>query len=70
MQPTLDLPNPEAWCDARQAAKLLGVGRATLYGMIDRGVLGDYKVGTARLFWRADLVRLAAARAVVSGRHA
>ena len=68
MQQTLDLPNPDAWCDANQTAGILGVGRTTLYDMVGRGALGDYKIGTIRVFWRAEVIRLRDARAVVAGR--
>lgn len=68
MQATLDLPNPDAWCDAKQTAAMLGVSRATLYDMVARGSLGDYKIGNIRVFWRAEVIRLREARAVVAGR--
>jgi excisionase family DNA binding protein len=68
MQQSLDLPNPDAWCDRKQAAAILDVSNATLYDMVQRGSLGDYKIGSIRVFWRAEVIRLRDARAVVAGR--
>ncbi len=68
MQQTLDLPNPEAWCDSKQAAAILGIGRSALYNLLDRGVVHDYKIGTVRLFWRNEIADLKSARDRVKGR--
>ncbi len=67
-QQTFDLPNPEAWCDATQAEAVLGISRTRLYSLIAGGVLRDYKIGTARVFWRAELLELKSARDRVKGR--
>ena len=61
MQQTLHLPNPQDWADARQAMMLLNVARPTLYAMVRDGRVGDYKIGTMRVFWRPDLEEVAAA---------
>ncbi len=68
MQQTLDLPNPDAWCDAEQAASILGIRRTNLYRLIQRGALGDYKIGGLRVYWRAEVLQVKHAREVVAGR--
>ena len=68
MQQTLDLPNPQQWCDAKQAAALIGISRTGLYRLVERGTLGGYKIGAVRVYWRAELLQLKNARDVVKGR--
>ncbi|MDQ1700674.1 MAG: hypothetical protein QOG34_2537 [Frankiaceae bacterium] len=70
MQPTLNLPNPEAWLDAEQAIAKLGVSRATLYAMLADGRIGDYKIGAVRVFWRVEIDELAQALKRVKARRA
>jgi excisionase family DNA binding protein len=67
MQPKFDLPNPQDWVDARTAADMCGVKLPTLWDWLSKGTLTTYKIGTHRLFWRAEVVQMAAARKVVKG---
>jgi excisionase family DNA binding protein len=39
-----------------EVAELLGVGRTTVYGLIDAGELGTIKIGKRRLVPHTDLV--------------
>lgn len=59
--PALPLPNPRDWCDAKEAAALLLVSRSTLYAMLRDGRLGDYQIGTIRVFWRPEILEVSAA---------
>ncbi len=42
----------------KEAASLLGLGRTTLYQLMDRGELAYYRFGSARRIDPADLERL------------
>lgn len=68
MQQTLDLPNPDDWLDGTQAAEIIGTARTFLYSLVERGALGDYKIGKVRVYWRAEVVEYARARKIVAGR--
>lgn len=57
----LPLPNPGDWCDTDEAARLLQRARPTLYDIVQRGALHRYKIGTVSVFWRAEVLELAAA---------
>jgi len=65
MQQTLPLPNPQDWADTRQAMMMLDVSRPTLHRWVTDGRLGDYKIGTMRVWWVAELQEMAAALARV-----
>jgi excisionase family DNA binding protein len=66
-QTTLEIPNPEAWMSVEQAISTLGVSRSTVYEMIERGTLGNYRVGKLRLLWRREVTETAAALALIRG---
>lgn len=70
MQPTLNLPNPHDWMTVRQAEVALDVHRSTLYDMVSDGRLGDYHIGSMRVFWRAEVANLAAALKLARPRRA
>lgn len=56
------IPDPEEqWCDTLQAAALLNRSRATVYDMALRGLLTQRYVGRATLYWRPEVLEIAAA---------
>lgn len=65
----LSIPNPEDWCDALYAARLLGVDLSTVHRMSPAS-LRAYWLGTGRVrhYWVPDVEALAAARRLVAGR--
>jgi excisionase family DNA binding protein len=70
-QQALPFPNPGDWTDANGAAAILGVDRATVTRMIQRGTLHAYEIGSGsvRILWAPDVRELAAARALTARRN-
>lgn len=60
-QMELPMPNPEQWLDTNQTAEALGRRRATVYDMVERGVLTRYRIGALSVFWRPEVTEVAAA---------
>lgn len=61
----LPLPNPGDWYDTDQAVAALGIARATIFNMINDGRVRQYRVGTARIYWKHEIDTLATALAMV-----
>jgi hypothetical protein len=61
-------PNPGDWLDTYAAARMIGVNPSTVMRFRPE-TLRTYRVGQTRirLYWRADVVALAAARRLVRG---
>jgi predicted DNA-binding transcriptional regulator AlpA len=57
----LMMPNPSDWLDTNQTAEVLGRSRATVYDMVDRGVLTRYQIGGLSVYWLAEVREVAAA---------
>jgi hypothetical protein len=55
------VPDPDAWVDTAGAAAILGRTRATVYDMVERGVLVRYRIGPHAVFWAAEVREVAAA---------
>lgn len=66
--PQLPIPNPEDWCDAYEAARLLGVDHSTVFRMSPNS-LRAYRLGAGRVrhYWVPDVKALASARRLVAG---
>lgn len=69
--PSLMSPAPEPFAemflDGRDAARLLGMNRTSIYALIDRGVITPYKIGVLTVFWRPEVEAVRAARARLAG---
>lgn len=59
VQGVAEHPNPQQWVAARAACTILNVSTASLYRLVDAGLLHAYypETGTA-IYWRPELERL------------
>jgi hypothetical protein len=66
----LPVPNPDDWLARAEAMRLLGIGsHVTLARMVRSGALTVYRPAGdgPPMYWRAEVLELAAARARVAG---
>jgi excisionase family DNA binding protein len=50
-----------SFVDTMTAADMLGKARTTVYDMVDRGLLTQYRIGTQVLYWAPQVSEVAAA---------
>lgn len=70
-EPTLPIPNPDDWLGYAAVMRILGIrSHATVGRMVTDGRLRAHAIdgAAAALFWRADVLELATARARAKGR--
>jgi excisionase family DNA binding protein len=67
-QDKLPLPNPGDWLSGQQAARVIGIGRGTLYDLMNAGKIHSYRIGAFRVFWRSEIEAYRDARNLVGGR--
>lgn len=64
----IPLPNPADWTDTEGAAAMLGRNRATVYDLVNRGVLTRYRAGTTSIYWVREVREIVAARRRLEGK--
>lgn len=68
-QATLNLPNPEDWMSAAQAAVKIGISRSHLYELMERQRITGFMIGAHRVFWRSEVEEFAKAYKKVKGKR-